>query len=76
MLLKVYLDIILRAKVNESKKKYRNQTNICFSKVNNRNTGKRCEICLKLTIKTHFTPFSSAFIVDFEQVNFSWELMT
>ena len=26
----------------------------------------------KLTIKTYFLPFSSAFIVDFEQVNVSW----
>ena len=48
-------------------------------KVNNRNTGKRCEICSKLTITlltlffclywnlwTYFTPFSSTSIVDFE----------
>ena len=26
--------------------------NICLFRVNNRNTGKRCEICSKLTIKT------------------------
>ena len=35
-------------------------------KVNNRNTGTRCEICSELTIKT---PCSSGSIVDFEQVN-------
>ena len=42
-------------------------------KVNNRNTRTRCEIWSKLTIKTperrYFTPFSSVFIVNFEQVN-------
>ena len=50
-------------------------------KVNYRNTRKRCEICSKLTIKTPktmlltyeletcFTPFSTVFIDDFEQVN-------
>ena len=45
-------------------------------KVNNRNTRKRCEICLKLTIKTperRFTPFSTVSIVNFEQVNAGWE---
>ena len=26
--------------------------NICLFKVHNRNTKKRCEICLKLTVKT------------------------
>ena len=57
-------------------------------KANNRNTRKRCELCSKLTIKTrhwrrsgifivnfehiYFTSFSSAFIVDFEQLNVSW----
>ena len=48
--------------------------NIYLLKVNNRNTRKRCELCLKLTIKTqerrsgvfiiklwtYLTPFSSA----------------
>ena len=42
----------------------------CMFKVNNRNTRRRCEICSKLTIKTpYFTPRSSVFIVNFEQVN-------
>ena len=34
------------------------------------------QICLKLTIKTYFTSFSSASIVDFEQVLVSWDLRT
>ena len=46
-------------------------------KVNNRNCSTRCEICSKLTIKTperrYFAPYSSAFIVNFEQVNAGWE---
>ena len=46
-------------------------------KVNNRNTRTRCEIWSKLTIKTperrYFTPCSSVFIVNLEQVNASWE---
>ena len=46
-------------------------------KVNNRNTRTRCEIWSKLTIKTperrYFTPCSSAFIVNCEQVNAGWE---
>ena len=46
-------------------------------KVNNRSTRTRCEICSKLTIKTperrYFTPYSSVFIVNFEQVNAGWE---
>ena len=46
-------------------------------KVNNRNTKTRCEICSKLTIKTperrYFIPYSSVFIVNFEQVNACWE---
>ena len=46
-------------------------------KVNNRNTRTRCEIWSKLTIKTperrYFTPCSSVFIVNFEQVNAGWE---
>ena len=55
-------------------------------KVINRKTKKKCEICSNLTIKTperrhgcfycylrrHFTPFSSVFIVKFEQVNIGW----
>ena len=45
--------------------------NIYMFKVNNRNTRTRCEICLKLTVKT---PFSRVFIVDFEQVHVSWVL--
>ena len=54
--------------------------------MNNRNTRKRCEIYLQLTIKTPerratifivnfeyvFKPFSSVSTVDFEQVNFYW----
>ena len=50
--------------------------------VNNRNTRTRREICSKLTIKynkynkiTYFTPFSSVFIVNFEQVNAGWVLL-
>ena len=56
--------------------------NICLFKVEIRSTRKRCEICLKLTIKTpmtslwslyfslwtYFTPFSSIFIVDLVQI--------
>ena len=38
-------------------------------KVNNKNTGTRCEICPKLTLKT---PCSSLSIVNFEQVNVGW----
>ena len=42
-------------------------------KVNNGNTRTRCEICSKLTIKTperhYFTPYSSVFIVNLEQIN-------
>ena len=57
----------------------RDLANNYLFKVNNRNTGKRCEICSKLTITlltlffclycylwTYFTPFSSTSIVDFE----------
>ena len=50
--------------------------------VNNRNTRTRREICSKLTIKynkynkkTYFTPCSSVFIVNFEQVNAGWVLL-
>ena len=46
-------------------------------KANNKNTRTRCEIWSKLTIKTpelrYFTPCSSVFIVNFEQVNAGWE---
>ena len=46
-------------------------------KVNNRSTRTRSEICSNLTIKTperrYFTPYSSVFIVNFEQVNDGWE---
>ena len=54
-------------------------------RVNMKNIGTRCEISLKLTIKTperrqlaisvfnsYFTPCSSSFKVDFEQANASW----
>ena len=64
----------------------RNPANIYLFNVNNRNTRKRCEICSKLTIQTperrqtlfllltYFTYFSSASIINFEQVNASWEV--
>ena len=46
-------------------------------KTNNRKTRTRCEIWSKLTIKTperrYFTPCSSVFIANFEQVNAGWE---
>ena len=45
-------------------------------KVNNRNTRTRCEICSKLTIKTHFTPCSSVSIVNFEHLNAGWVILT
>ena len=54
--------------------------NIYLFKVTNKNFRKRCEICSKLLLKalerrlwTNFTPFSSVCIIDFEQVNVSWE---
>ena len=60
-----------------------NPSNTYLFKVSDRNTRKRCEISSKLTIKTlvfillpfeHiFASFSDVSIVDFEQVNFSWE---
>ena len=61
--------------------------NIYLFKVKNRNTRKRSEICSKLTIKSterrqrrrfycYFTPFSSVSIIDFEQVNVSWEFFS
>ena len=46
-------------------------------KISDRNTRTRCETWSKLAIKTperrYFTPYSSVFIVNFEQVNASWE---
>ena len=46
-------------------------------KVNNENIRTKFKICLKVTIKTpercYFTPYSSVFIVNFEQVNIGWE---
>ena len=45
-----------------------NPANIYLFKIINRNTGKRCELCSKLTIK-HLTPFSNVSVVDFEKVN-------
>ena len=46
--------------------------NICLFKVNNRNTRKRCKICVKLTIKPpeqrHWRP-SGVFIVKFEHIS-------
>ena len=59
-----------------------NAPKIYLFKDNNRYIGKRCEICWKLTIKyqndvndvdVNVTPFSTVSIVDFEQVNVSWE---
>ena len=44
--------------------------NIFLVKVNNKNTRQRCEICSKLKLKTP-EPFSSVFIVHFEQANVS-----
>ena len=59
-------------------------------KFNKKNTGRKCEICWKLTIKTpewhkfavsifnswaYFTPCSSSFKVDFEQSNAGWGLL-
>ena len=60
-----------------------NSTNIYLLKVNDRNIRKRCEICSRLTIKTPERPqwrvsvtcyYSSASIIDFEQVNVSCEI--
>ena len=42
---------------------------IYMSKVNNRNTRARCEICSKLTIKTPDVFFSGVFFVNFEHVS-------
>ena len=51
-------------------------------KVNNRNTRTRCEICSKLTIKISllltliiFHSLLNVSIVNFEQVNASWDIM-
>ena len=60
-----------------------NPVNIYLFKVDNKSTIKRCEICSALTIKapelrhwlwTYFTPFSSVSVVNFKQVNVSWEM--
>ena len=64
------------------------QINIYLFKVNNRNTGKKCEICLKLTVKTserrHYVVLVSLLLtlnifrtlscvsVYFEKVNSCW----
>ena len=48
-----------------------NPADIYFYKVNNRNSGKRCEICSKLRIKTperQQWPCSGLFIVNFEHI--------
>ena len=44
-------------------------TNIYLFIVNNSNTRKRCEICLKLTIKS-VQRRSTVFIVNFEQISY------
>ena len=49
-----------------------NLTNIYLFNVNNRNTGKRCEICSKLTIRTSERRkwrCSGVFIVNFEPIS-------
>ena len=55
-----------------------NPTNIYLFKVNNRSTRKRYEICSKrqwllLTLNILHSGFSSASLVDFEQVNVCWK---
>ena len=61
-----------------------NPANISILKVDNRNTSKRCEICLKWTVKTperhfiinfwaDFSRFSSVSIINFVLVNVCWE---
>ena len=56
-------------------------------KVKNGNTRASCEICLKLTVKipkrcqndasgVYFTPCSSVSIVNFEQLNAGWDLVS
>ena len=42
-------------------------------KVTNRNIRKRCEVYLKLTIKTLESVMTSLFFIDSEQINISWE---
>ena len=81
MICRLYFPDLLNANI---------KANIHLFQVNIRNTRKRCEICLKLTIKTledvidailvfllltenTFQPFSSVSIVNFEQVNVSWD---
>ena len=50
-----------------------NPENIYLLKFNNRNTGKKCEICSKLTIKTperrRQRHHSSIFIINFEHIS-------
>ena len=49
-----------------------NPAGIYLQKVDNRNTRTRCEICLKLTIKTaerRYWRRSGVFIVNFEQIS-------
>ena len=47
-----------------------NQTsNIYLSKVSNRDTRRRCEVCLKLTMKTP-ERLSGVFVVNFEHISF------
>ena len=66
---------------------FEQSASIYLFKLNNRNTIKRCEIYSKLTIKTperqcrrfgvfilNFEHISSTSIVDFKQVNISWDL--
>ena len=62
---------------------YSNTACIYLLKVNNRNSGTRCEICSKLTITsfwflycslwTYFTPCSSFSIFNFEHVIADWD---
>ena len=46
-----------------------NPANVYLSKVNNKNTRKRCEICSKLTIKTSDLRRSGAFVVNFKYIS-------
>ena len=74
-------DLFYNVKVTYKGKAY--QGNIYLLKVKNRNTRKRCEICLKVAMKIPerqntrmtFEHISHLFLVsifDFEQVNISW----
>ena len=51
-----------------NKEATRNPAGIYVLKVNNRNTGKRCEVCSKLTIKTPEL-CSGVFIIKFEHIS-------